>query len=98
MSRGRPHSAALLLREEDRPELQGAGRLNEVETWLGILTEQVIRPRNSESVRALVARIEGFTRERGEGATPFTWATTAHAILAKTVRKPQETSRAGRRA
>ena len=72
-----------------------ASWLNQVETWFGILTEQVIRRGNDESVRALVARIERFTREWSEGATPFVWVKTADEILAKAVRKPQETSGAG---
>ncbi|MEK7329796.1 MAG: IS630 family transposase, partial [Candidatus Eisenbacteria bacterium] len=46
-----------------------ASWLNQVETWLGILTEQVIRRGNDESVRALVARIERFVRQWSEGAT-----------------------------
>ena len=69
-----------------------ASWLNQVETWLRILTEQVIRRGNDESVRALVARIERFARQWTEGATPFVWVKTAEEILAKAVRKPQETS------
>ncbi len=69
-----------------------ASWMNQVETWFGILTEQVIRRGNDESVRALVARIERFTREWSEGATPFKWVKTADEILAKAVRKPKETS------
>ncbi len=69
-----------------------ASWINQVETWFGILTEQVIRRGNDESVRALVARIERFTREWSEGATAFKWVKTADEILAKAVRKPKETS------
>jgi len=72
-----------------------ASWMNRVETWFGILTEQVVRRGNDESVRALVARIERFTREWSEGATPFQWVKTADEILAKAVRKTQETSGAG---
>ncbi len=72
-----------------------ASWLNQVETWLGILTEQVIRRGDDDSVRALIARIERFVREWSEGATPFVWVKTAEEILAKAVRKPQETSGAG---
>jgi len=72
-----------------------ASWMNQVETWFGILTEQVVRRGNDESVRALVARIERFTREWSEGATPFQWVKTADEILAKAVRKTQETSGAG---
>jgi len=69
-----------------------ASWMNQVETWFGILTEQVIRRGDDPSVRALVARIARFTREWSEGATPFKWVKTADEILAKAVRKPQETS------
>ncbi|MEK7862909.1 MAG: IS630 family transposase [Chloroflexota bacterium] len=72
-----------------------ASWMNQVETWFGILTEQVIRRGDDESVRALVARIERFVREWSEGTTPFTWVKTADEILAKAIRKPQETSGAG---
>jgi transposase len=72
-----------------------ASWLNQVETWFGILTEQVIRRGDDPSVRALIARIERFVREWSEGATPFVWVKTAEEILAKAVRKPQETSGAG---
>ncbi len=72
-----------------------ASWMNQVETWFGILTEQVIRRGDDPNVRALVARIERFVREWSEGATPFKWVKTADEILAKAVRKPQETSGAG---
>jgi transposase len=69
-----------------------ASWLNQVETWFGILTEQVVRRGNDESVRALVARIERFSREWSDGATPFKWVKTADEILAKAVRETQDTS------
>ncbi len=69
--------------------------MNQVETWFGILTEQVVRRGSDESVRELVARLERFVREWSEGATPFKWVKTADEILAKVVRKPQETSVTG---
>ncbi len=72
-----------------------ASWMNQVETWFGILTEQVIRRGSDESVRELVARIERFVREWSEGATPFKWVKTADEILAKAVRKTQETSVTG---
>ena len=66
--------------------------MNQVETWFGILTRQAIRRGSFESVRALVAAIERFTREWNAGATPFTWVKTADEILAKAVRKTQADS------
>ena len=69
-----------------------ASWMNQVETWFGILTRQAIRRGSFESVRALVAAIERFTREWNAGATPFTWVKTADEILAKAVRKTQADS------
>jgi transposase len=72
-----------------------ASWLNQVETWFSILTRQAIRRGSFESVRALTAAIERFTREWNAGATPFTWVKTADEILAKAVRKTQADSGAG---
>ena len=65
-----------------------ASWMNQVETWFGILTRQALRRGSFESVRALIAAIERFTRDWNAGATPFTWVKTADQILAKAVRKP----------
>jgi transposase len=72
-----------------------ASWLNQIETWFGILSSQAIRRGSFESVRALVAAIERFTRVWNAGASPFTWVKTSDEILAKAVRKPQATSGAG---
>jgi transposase len=72
-----------------------ASWMNQVETWFGILTRQALRRGSFESVRALIAAIERFTREWNAGATPFTWVKTADQILAKAVRKTQGDSDAG---
>ena len=72
-----------------------ASWMNQVETWFGILTRQAIRRGSFESVRALSAAIERFTREWNASATPFSWVKTADEILAKAVRKPQAHSGAG---
>jgi transposase len=69
-----------------------ASWLNQVETWFSILTRQAIRRGSFESVRALVAAIERFTREWNAQATPFVWLKTPDQILAKAVRKPQADS------
>jgi transposase len=66
-----------------------ASWLNQVETWFSILTRQALRRGSFESVRALVATIERFTREWNADATPFVWVKTPEEILAKAVRKPQ---------
>jgi transposase/transposase-like protein len=72
-----------------------ASWMNQVETWFSILSRQAIRRGSFESVRALTAAIERFTREWNAGATPFSWVKTADAILAKAVRKAQADSGAG---
>jgi transposase len=69
-----------------------ASWMNQIETWFGILTRQAIRRGSFESVRALIAAIERFTRAWNTGATPFKWVKTADEILAKAVRKTQPTS------
>jgi transposase len=50
-----------------------ASWMNQVETWFSILTRQAIRRGSFESVRALVAAIDRFTRAWNAGATPFAW-------------------------
>ena len=69
-----------------------ASWMNQVETWFSILTRQAIRRGSFESVRALVAAIEAFTRAWNVGATPFKWVKTPDEILAKAVRKAQADS------
>jgi len=69
-----------------------ASWMNQVETWFGILTSQALRRGSFESVRALVAAIERFTREWNSDASPFAWVKTRDEILAKAVRKTQADS------
>jgi len=69
-----------------------ASWMNQVETWFSILTRDLLVRGSDESVRALVARIERYVREWDSHARPFVWVKTANEILAKAVRKPQETS------
>ncbi len=69
-----------------------ASWMNQVETWFGILSSQAIRRGSFESVRALVAAIERFTREWNAGSSPFVWVKTPDEILAKAVRKTQADS------
>jgi transposase len=69
-----------------------ASWLNQIETWFGILTRLALQRGSFESVRALVATIERFTREWNADATPFLWVKTPDEILAKAVRKPQDHS------
>jgi transposase len=69
-----------------------ASWMNQVETWFGILSRQAIRRASFESVRALAAAIERFTRAWNSGASPFKWVKTPADILAKAVRKTQADS------
>jgi hypothetical protein len=75
--------------------LTSASWMNQVETWFGNLTRQAFRWGSFESVRALSAAIERFTREWNAGASPFPWVKAADEILAKAVRKTQPDSGAG---
>jgi hypothetical protein len=59
--------------------------MNQVETWFGILTRQALRRGSFESVRALAAAIERFTREWKAGSGRFAWVKTADEILAKAI-------------
>jgi hypothetical protein len=70
-------------------------RMNQVETWFGILTRAAIRRGSFRSVRELVAMIDAFTRQWNDGSSPFTWVKTADEILAKAVRKPRATNEPG---
>src|SRR3972149_4959228 len=72
-----------------------ASWMNQVETWFGILSRQAIRRGSFESVRALIAAIERFTRPWNAGSSPFAWVKTADEILAKAVRKPRANSESG---
>jgi hypothetical protein len=69
--------------------------MDQVETWFSILTRQAIRRGSFESVRALTAAIERFSREWNAGTTPFTWVKTADEIIAKAIRKTQADTGAG---
>ena len=72
-----------------------ASWMNQVETWFSILTRQALRRGSFESLRALSAAVERFTRKWNTGASPFHWVKTADEILAKAVRKTQADSGAG---
>ena len=69
-----------------------ASWMNQVETWFSILTRDMLQRGSDERVRSLVARIERYIKDWAEHATPFVWVKTAEEILAKAVRKTQETS------
>lgn len=57
--------------------------LNQVETWFGIITRKVIRRGSFNSVKQLVARIDGFVKAYNENSNPFAWTASADSILMK---------------
>jgi hypothetical protein len=61
----------------------GSSWMNQIETWLGIITRQAIRRDTFSSVNALVARIRAYVEHWNTEAKPFTWTATAEEILAK---------------
>ena len=77
------------------PHPTSASWMNQVETGFGILSRQAISRGSFESVRALIAAIERFTRDWDDGASPFIWVKTPDEILAEAVHKTQATSGAG---
>lgn len=72
-----------------------ASRMNQIETWFGILTRQAIRRGSFGSVKELISMIDTFTNQWNARATPFSWVKTADEILAKAVHKPLATNDSG---
>jgi putative transposase len=60
--------------------------LNQVERWLGLITQQAIRRGSFRSVRELVARINQFVQHYNRNCRPFAWTATADSILQKLAR------------
>jgi transposase len=60
-----------------------ASWLNQVERWLGIVTQRAIRRGSFSSVKELVARIDSFVTNYNANAKPFVWTATADEILHK---------------
>ena len=69
--------------------------MNQVETWLSVLSRQAIRRGSFRSVRDLIGAISTFIASWNAGATPFVWVKPADEILAKAVRKPRAISESG---
>lgn len=61
----------------------GSSWINQIETWLGIITRQAIRRGTFASVNALVARIRDYVEHWNTDPEPFEWTATADEILAK---------------
>ena len=69
-----------------------ASWMYQTETWFGILTRQILRRGSCDGLRALIETIDAFTSEWNDRAAPFVSVKTADQILAKAIRKTQETS------
>ena len=63
-----------------------ASWLNQVERWLGIITQQAIRRGSFSHVKELIKKIEHFVDHYNAQSTPFAWNATAESILAKVER------------
>ena len=57
--------------------------LNQVETWLSLITTKAIRRGSFHSVKALIAKIDQFVQAYNQNSTPFVWTATADSILEK---------------
>ena len=60
--------------------------LNQVERWLGLLTQEAIRRGSFRNVRELMDKIERYVAHYNEHKRPFVWTATADSILAKVER------------
>jgi putative transposase len=63
-----------------------SSRLNQVERWFALITQQAIRRGSFRSVKELVAKIDAFVRNYNRSHRPFVWTATADSILAKITR------------
>jgi hypothetical protein len=61
----------------------GSSWINQIETWFGIITRQVIRRGTFPSVRVLIGQIRDYITDWNTDAKPFVWTATADEILAK---------------
>jgi transposase len=73
----------------------GSSWLNQVERWLGFLTDQMIRRSAHQSVQALEADIRSWIATWNDDPKPFVWTKTAEEILDSLARYLQRISGAG---
>lgn len=69
-----------------------ASWLNQVEIWFNLITQRAIRRGSFRSVKALIDKIEDFTRHYNAQSNPFVWTATADSILQKIQRLCQRIS------
>lgn len=60
-----------------------ASLINQVERWLGRITQQAIGRGSSSSVRELTRKVNAPVEHYNADASPFAWIATAQSILAK---------------
>jgi transposase/AraC-like DNA-binding protein len=63
-----------------------ASWLNQVERWLGLLTQHAIRRGSFRNVRELVRKIDDYVTFYNSHKRPFVWTATADSIIAKVER------------
>jgi putative transposase len=63
-----------------------SSRLNQVERWLGLITQQAIRRGSFKSVKELIAKINHFVQHYNRNSKPFAWTATADSIFQKLAR------------
>ena len=68
-----------------------ASWLNQVERWLGLLTQRQIKRGNHPKVAALIHAIEDFITTHNESPKPLRWQKTADEILAAISRFADQT-------
>jgi transposase len=61
----------------------GSSRLNQIETWFGIITRQAIRRGTFASMQVLIRTIRAYIASWNTNPRPFTWTATADEIPAK---------------
>jgi hypothetical protein len=72
-----------------------ASWLNQVERWLGIITQRAIRRGSFSGVKELIAKIEQFVAAYHKTKAPFNWTATADSILEKLERLCSQISGTG---
>jgi hypothetical protein len=61
----------------------GSSWLNQIETWIGIITGLAIHRGTFSSVQVLIRQIRDYIDHWNTDARPFTWTPTADEILAR---------------
>ena len=81
----RVHAVPVGVQRGERGRHRGRGlqRLNQIESWFGIITGQSIRRGTFSSVKTLITQIRDYTTHWNAHPRPFIWTASADEILAK---------------